>query len=219
MNEKQGQSVLLASGLKLPDQRLGAEQTVDRRGHDSTGKAGSFTHGVTARNPRTLPAVRVLRSSRTGELPRISGPTRTASRKKLPCHFRSMTGNPSRIASAIAGGMQRFQTTRLARRADTRTPDGLSDRCRRPATKSFGPLDRTASNRLRRAGTRPTRNGAAIPSLPADVDCQIRQATMWRRCRCWQTACRAANCSSRWCKTLTARKRWGSPFRRRTCKT
>jgi DNA-directed RNA polymerase subunit RPC12/RpoP len=57
------------------------------------------------------------RTIRTGELPRASGPARTASGKNFPCQRRSMRGNPSATAAATAGG----NTSRMS--ADT-TPRG-----------------------------------------------------------------------------------------------
>lgn len=44
------------------------------------------------------------RRIRTGELPRASGPTKTASGKNRPCHTRSICGSPSATAFATNGG-------------------------------------------------------------------------------------------------------------------
>jgi len=51
------------------------------------------------------------RIMRTGELPRASGPTKTASGRKRPCHVRSMRGSPSAIARATTGGRTSCKST------------------------------------------------------------------------------------------------------------
>ena len=57
-----------------------------------------------------------LRTIRTGELPRASGPARTASARNRPCQRWSIRGNPSATAAATNGG----NTSRRSRGHDPR---------------------------------------------------------------------------------------------------
>ena len=91
---------------------------------------------VQAPPPRATPGVSSSRSMRTGELPRASGPTSTASGRNRPCQRRSICGRPCRTASAH----HRRQHLRAGR-----TPPRRAGSCSPAPPPASGPRRKSAA--------------------------------------------------------------------------